>query len=231
MLEQFVMAQVRARMRKLYADIDTPPILDMETYFPQAEALGALYPALRDEALALYAGAEGIPKFHEISSTQYRISASDGHSWRMYMVKSYGHPIRANAARTPVLAGFLADNPTVSTAALSFLDPGKHIPAHRGPFRGVLRYHLCLYAPDCGSQKGPWLEVDGIRVPYAEGGALLWDDTYLHEVLNPGPNPRIALLLDVRRPVERLMQKLAYRGVLRGGRVYSALTEGRMRAD
>jgi len=229
MLEQWMMKRVSRRLRALYADIDTPPVLDMETWFPQAEALQALYPALRDEALALYDGAGGIPRFHEISATQARISASDGKSWRMYLVKSYGHLIRANAARTPALAGFLAANPTVSTAAYSFLDPGKHIPAHRGPFRGILRYHLCLYAPDSGGDNAPWLAVDGTRIPYAEGGALLWDDTYLHEVLNPGPNPRIALLLDVKRPVRRLAQRLAYRWVMRGGRVYSALTERRMR--
>jgi len=225
MLEQIVMGRLRKRMRQLYAGIDTPPILDMETYFPQAEALQMLYPALRDEALALYAGAEGVPRFHEISSTQARISASDGKDWRMVMVKSYGHLIRANAARTPALAGFLADNRQVSTAAYSFLDPGKHIPPHRGPFRGILRYHLCLYAP----QPGPWLKVDGVTVPYEEGGALLWDDTFTHEVLNPGSHPRIALLLDVRRPVTRLAQKLAYRGMIRGGGLYSRLTEKRMR--
>jgi Aspartyl/asparaginyl beta-hydroxylase and related dioxygenases len=231
MLEHFVMGRVRSRMRRLYAGIDTPPVLDMETYFPQSEALQVLYPALRDEALALYAGAEGIPRFHEISATQQRISASDGRSWRMYMVKSYGHLIRANAARTPALAGFLAANPEVSTAAFSFLDPGKHIPPHRGPFRGILRYHLCLHAPDSGTDQAPWLAVDGTRYPYEEGGALLWDDTFTHEVLNPGPHPRIALLLDVKRPVTRLAQKLAYRGMMRGGRLYSALTERRMRAS
>lgn len=230
MVAELVKRRATRRLRQIYAGIDTPPILDMEQYFPQAEALQMLFPALQAEALALYAGQGNIPRFHEISSTQTRISASDGKSWRMYMVKSYGHLIRANAARTPALAGFLADNPQVSTAAYSFLEPGKHIPRHSGPFKGILRYHLCLYAPDAGSPEAPWLEVDGQRIPYVEGGGLLWDDTFPHEVLNPGPHPRIALLLDVKRPVEGLMQKLAYRWVMRSGRLYSRLTEGRMRA-
>lgn len=225
MVAELVKRRATRRLRQIYAGIDTPPILDMEQYFPQAEALQMLFPALQAEALALYAGQGNIPRFHEISSTQTRISASDGKSWRMYMVKSYGHLIRANAARTPALAGFLADNPQVSTAAYSFLDPGKHIPPHRGPFRGILRYHLCLYAPE----PGPWLKVDGVSYPYEEGGALLWDDTFTHEVLNPGSHPRIALLLDVQRPVTRLAQKLAYRAMIRGGGLYSRLTERRMR--
>ena len=33
------------------------------------------------------------------------------------------------------------------SACLSFVAPGKHIPVHRGPFRGVLRFHLGLIVP------------------------------------------------------------------------------------
>jgi aspartate beta-hydroxylase len=33
-----------------------------------------------------------------------------------------------------------------------------------------------------------------------DGESLLWDDTYEHEVRNESDLPRIALLLDVRRP-------------------------------
>lgn len=229
MLAAWLKTRLTKRLRWLYRDIETPPILDLETFFPEAEALQMLYPLLRDEALALYAAQGAIPRFHEISATQARISASDGKAWRMYLVKSYGHLIARNAAHTPALAGFLAANPQVTTAAISMLDPGKHIPRHRGPFKGILRYHLCLHAPDAGSEAAPWLEVDGRRVPYAEGEGLLWDDTFPHEVLNPGPHPRIALLLDVKRPVRRVAQKLVYRWVLRGGRLYSRLTERRMR--
>ena len=35
---------------------------------------------------------------------------------------------------------------------------------------------------------------------FGDGGCLLWDDTYMHEVLNASDQPRIALLLDVWRP-------------------------------
>ena len=72
--------------------------------------------------------------------------------------------------------------------------------------------------------------MDGQRVPYAEGEGLLWDGTFPHEVLNPGPNPRLALLLDIRRPVTRLRQKIAFRAIMRGGQLYSWINEGRMRA-
>ena len=31
---------------------------------------------------------------------------------------------------------------TYGSAALSFFAPQKHVPEHRGPFRGVIRYYL-----------------------------------------------------------------------------------------
>lgn len=230
MVEKWIMNRLSRRMRWIYRTLDTPPILDLDTVFPAHHALTALYPALRAEALAVFQGNPQIPRFHDLSPTQRRISASDGKNWRMFMVKSYRHLIRANAAQMPVLARFLKAHPQVTTAAISWLDPGKHIPRHRGPFRGILRYHLCLHAPDCGTDAGPWLEVDGQRIPYAEGAGLLWDDTFTHEVLNPGPNPRIALLLDVRRPVTRPLHRALFRLVMAGGRTYSWLHEKRFSA-
>ena len=38
--------------------------------------------------------------------------------------------------------------PGMKTAFFSILAPGKHIPAHRGPFKGVIRYHLGLMVPE-----------------------------------------------------------------------------------
>ena len=229
MVKSFLIKRAKLRLRQFYSDIDTPPILDAEEYFPAYRALEAMAPDLAREALEVFNSNPNVPRFHDILKTQHRISASDGKNWRIFMVKSYGHLIRSNAAQTPILTKVLADLPQVKTATLSYLDPGKHIPRHTGPFRGILRYHLCLYAPDCGTDTPPWLAVDDVRIPYAEGKGLLWDDTYMHEVLNPGPNPRIALLLDIQRPVTRLSHRLAFRMMMAGGRIHSVLREGRMR--
>ncbi|MCB1406537.1 MAG: aspartyl/asparaginyl beta-hydroxylase domain-containing protein [Rhodobacteraceae bacterium] len=221
MIRGRLLKRLTARLRWFYRDIDTPPILDPDRYFPAYRDLETRAEALRAEALAVFAAHPDVPRFHDILATQARISASDGKNWRMFMVKSFGYTIRDNAAQTPVLARFLAAHPEVTTAALSYLDPGKHIPRHRGPFRGILRYHLCLYAPDCGTDRAPWLAVDDVTIPYQEGAGLLWDDTFAHEVLNPGPNPRIALLLDVRRPVTRLTHRALFRLMMAGGWLHS----------
>jgi aspartate beta-hydroxylase len=44
------------------------------------------------------------------------------------------------------------------------------------------------------------MDIDGIQYRLADGEALLWDDTYPHEVWNRSDEVRIALLLDVWRP-------------------------------
>jgi aspartyl/asparaginyl beta-hydroxylase (cupin superfamily) len=36
----------------------------------------------------------------------------------------------------------------MKTAFFSILAPGKHLPAHRGPYKGVMRYHLGLLIPE-----------------------------------------------------------------------------------
>ena len=91
--------------------------------------------------------------------------------------------------------------PEVLSCSISFLAPGKHIPSHRGPFRGVLRFYLVLSMPLAEDGKpGAVLRIDGEDHRLADGEFLLWDDTFPHEVMNNADEPRIALLLDVWRP-------------------------------
>ena len=87
----------------------------------------------------------------------------------------------------------------MKTAMFSILAAGKHIPNHRGPYKGVLRHHLGLIVPepaaDCRIRVG-----DEIR-HWTEGGSLVFDDTYDHEVWNDTDGERVVLFLDVVRPL------------------------------
>lgn len=230
MIEKFVFDKLSVFLRWIYNDLETGPILDLDQFFPEHESLIDDFEAMSQEALAVFQSNPNVPRFHDIASSQVRISANDGKNWRMFMVRVYGRMVKSNSEQTPALTKFLKANPQVTTAGISFLDPGKHIPSHYGPFRGILRYHLCLHAPDADAEDGPWLKVDEEKIPYAEGGDLLWDDTYLHEVLNPGPNPRIALLLDVKRPARRFSHRVIYRIVMIGGWIYATINERKLRA-
>jgi aspartate beta-hydroxylase len=107
---------------------------------------------------------------------------------------------RAAPPRCPAAAHVLAAADDVVSCVFSFLAPGKHIPKHRGPFRGILRFHLMLSMPlDAGGAPACELNIDGAPYLLEEGECLLWDDTYPHEVWNRSERVRIALLLDVWR--------------------------------
>jgi aspartate beta-hydroxylase len=181
--------------------IDTPPVLNAAEVFPGGADFAAAWEGLRDEALAVAGMFDQIPKFHEIMREQTAISANDGRDWRMFVMKAYGADVRPNLARCPLLATLLGDHPEALSATFSYLAPGKHVPLHRGPFRGVLRFHVGLSMPrDDGGELGATLWIDGVPHRLADGETLLWDDTYPHEVLNATDKVRIALLLDVWRP-------------------------------
>jgi len=193
--------QAVAVLRGLYdRRIAGPPVLDPNVHFRGHARFEEGVGALRDEALQIARDLGSVPRFHELMPQQTSISNRDARDWRMLIVKAYGVTIKPNARRCPVLARHVAADPDVLSAAFSFLAPGKKVPEHRGPFRGVLRYYLGLCVPrDARGRAGAVLTIAGTEHRIASGEALLWDDTYPHAVRNDASQVRIALLLDIRR--------------------------------
>src|SRR5262249_7139877 len=73
-----------------------------------------------------------------------------------------------------------------------------------GPYRGVVRYHLGLRVP-------PSPDLVGIRVGtevahWQEGGSLVFDDTFEHEVWNDSDEMRVVLFLDFVPPLRQPME-------------------------
>ncbi|MFL6690219.1 MAG: aspartyl/asparaginyl beta-hydroxylase domain-containing protein [Alphaproteobacteria bacterium] len=208
--------------------IDTPAVLDTQRYFPNAQRFAAVWQSLRDEALAVGGELQRVPRFHEIMPEQTGISANDGRDWRMYMMKAYGHVSQQNLARCPTMAALLEDCPEVLSATYSFLAPGKHVPEHRGPFRGVLRFHLGLSMPrDANGNLGAILWIDHKPHLLDNGECLLWDDTYPHELLNTTDQVRAVLLLDVWRPKMPADMKALSSVIVGGMRAVTAMNEAR----
>jgi aspartate beta-hydroxylase len=189
-------------LRRVYdRRVDTPPVLDAQRYFPGHAAFEAEWQALRGECAALMAEMGAIPEFHDLMAEQADLSKHGGRFWRLYVLRAYGADHRRNQARCPVLRRLLGLHPEVTSAAFSILEGGKHIPAHRGPFRGILRYHLPLVIPSpVAGHPSNRLRVDAVSYMLEEGRGILWDDTYEHEAWNDSPQPRAVLLLDVFRP-------------------------------
>ncbi|WP_052729054.1 aspartyl/asparaginyl beta-hydroxylase domain-containing protein [Chromobacterium vaccinii] len=73
--------------------------------------------------------------------------------------------------------------------------PGAHIQPHSGPVNYFLTCHLALVVPpDCGIRVG-----DEMR-HWREGEALVFDDSFVHEVWNHDQEERIVLIWDIWHP-------------------------------
>ena len=178
-----------------------PPVLDLETHFPAGLRFAETWRTLRDEALQVATRIAEVPRFHEIMPEQSAISANDARDWRMFIIKAYGVEVPTNQARCPALASIVAAAPEVLSASYSYMTPGKYIPAHRGPFRGVLRFYLALSMPRLADGRpGAVLKVADREYRLEDGDYMLWDDTYAHEAWNESGGMRAVLLLDVWRP-------------------------------
>jgi len=188
-------------IRQIYdRRIAGPPVLDLAAHFPEGERFVAAWQQLRDEALEVQARLHEVPRFHEIMKEQAEISANDDRDWRLLILKAYGTEAPHNMAKCPTLARIVTAIPNVLSASISFMAPQKHIPRHRGPFRGVLRYYLGLSMPKpVAGRRGAVLTIADAEYRIADGEALLWDDTYPHEVWNDSDEVRTVLLLDVWR--------------------------------
>ena len=169
-------------VRRIYdMRIEGPPVLDVATNFPSAGRFSCAWQKIRDEGRAVAQQMRRVPRFHKIMREQTSISANDNRDWRMFL-KAYGADFPSNMAVCPTLAALVTASPDVLSASISFLAPSKHIPEHRGPFRGVLRFYLVLSMPlAADGRPAAVLKIAGTKYRLADGEFLLWDDTFAHE--------------------------------------------------
>lgn len=166
--------------------------------FDWVPALQARTADIAAEYQQLLQRAEPIPPFHEISPEQRPIT-SDG-LWRSFVLWAYGVQAQRNCALCPHTAAAVAAIPGMQTAMFSILEPGKRLPPHRGPYKGLLRVHLALQVPDDAG--ACWIEVDGQRRHWHAGQVLVFDDTFVHSAANEAATRRCVLFLDILRPLK-----------------------------
>lgn len=176
--------------------VPNSPLLSTE-HFPWATELEASWKTIRRELEEVLRYHDDLPNFQEISRDQESITDDD--RWKTFFFFGYGFKSEANCARCPETARLLERVPGLTTAFFSILSPHKHIPAHRGPYKGVIRYHLALLVPEPA-------EACGIRVGHEvahweEGRSLVFDDSYDHEAWNDTDGVRVVLFMDVVRPL------------------------------
>lgn len=208
-----VVAMIQAVYNK---SINSLAVLETHEYFPEAQYFEAEWKSIRNEALGLAQTEEEIPKFHELIESQKRISTQGYGNWRVFIPRVYGYDVEKNMARCPTLTKLLKAHPHVTSANISIIDPKKVIPAHKGPFKGIVRYSLGLSVPkNENGEPGVVLALDGQEYRTGEGESLLWDDTYEHAVTNETDEYRIVLLLDVFRANMPLHLRLLTRLIIK----------------
>ena len=165
--------------------------------YPWVAKVEAEAPLIRRELDVLLQRRDEIPNFQDIS--EYQKALTQGEQWKTFFLYGYGQAAEENCKQCPETVRILKYIPGMKTAMFSILAPGKHIPPHRGMYKGVLRYHLGLLIP------GP-PGVCRIRVgqdvrAWQEGKSLVFDDSHEHEVWNDADGYRVVLFVDLLRPV------------------------------
>jgi beta-hydroxylase len=173
-----------------------PPFFSPDDFL-WAYGLEAQWETIRKELDAVLVHRDDLPSFQDISTDQATITDDD--RWKTYFLYGFGFRSEPNCARCPETARLVAAVPGMCTAMFSILAPGKHIPEHNGPYKGVIRYHLALKVPQQRARCR--IRVGDEITTWEEGHSLLFDDTYEHEVWNDTDEVRVVLFLDVVRPL------------------------------
>jgi aspartyl/asparaginyl beta-hydroxylase (cupin superfamily) len=152
---------------------------------------------IREELEHVLEDHAALPNFQDISKDQIEITDDD--RWKTFFLYGYGFKAKLGTEMCPRTAALMREIPGMKTAMFSILSPRKHILDHRGPYKGVMRYHLGLIVPEDS-------EACRIRVGedirhWEEGASLIFDDTFNHEVWNDTDETRVVLFVDVLRPL------------------------------
>jgi beta-hydroxylase len=179
-----------------YSEVGDPPTFEPEL-FPFAADLEASWRTIRQEVEAVLSHRAAIPPFQEVSPDQRRISQDE--SWRTFWLRGFGVVSSLGRAICPRTNELLDAIPDVETALFSILEPGKHIPPHRGVYKGIINYHLGLIVPRAREQCR--MRVGEKILHWEEGKSVIFDDTNPHEVWNESDEDRVVLMVQFRRPM------------------------------
>jgi ornithine lipid ester-linked acyl 2-hydroxylase len=178
--------------------IGNDPFFDTEQ-FEWIFKLESSWPIIRQELDRVLQQSDSLPSFQDISKDQYSITQDN--LWKTYMLYAFGLKSDKNCTRCPQTTRLIESIPGMKTAFFSILMPGKHIPQHRGPYKGLVRYHLALKVPDPSSASGIYVKNETRH--WQEGKSLVFDDTFPHSAWNDTDDIRVVLFLDFMRPLRR----------------------------
>lgn len=177
--------------------VSNAPVIDAAD-FAWTQLLRDNWRGIRDEAERVAMVGDNAPSLATISPDHRSIA--EVNKWKSFFLFGYGYAIEENLAQCPVTASVIERIPGLNSAFFSILEPGTHIPDHRGVTKGLITCHLGLIVPADGDVR---MRVDDRIVRWAEGETLVFDDTYRHEVWNDSNATRVVLLIQFERPLRQ----------------------------
>lgn len=180
-----------------YAKLGNPPVYDNAT-FPWAAEVEKAYPAIRAELDKILLRKDELPSFQDISTDVKTISSDN--NWKTFFLLGFGVKSEANIRACPETWKAMQKIPGLTTVMFSIFEPGKHLPAHRGPYNGVLRLHLGMIVPQ--EREKIAIRVKDQICHWDEGKVLIFDDAYEHEAWNHSDKTRVVLFVDFVKPLK-----------------------------
>ena len=178
-----------------------PVFHDIGSVCPELAGLTRRHAEITREYEGVLARFPELPQYHDVDPGEREISESgDGRRWNVFLLHLMGFEPRVARATCPQTLAALSRIPNLLQAFFSILEPRKQVPVHEGPYYGYLRYQLGLRVPD---RRPPTLRVAGQSYTWREGEAVLFDDSWPHEVRNESDQERAILIVDVLRPLPR----------------------------
>jgi ornithine lipid ester-linked acyl 2-hydroxylase len=184
------------RLNLRFSKVGNPSVYD-NAVFPWVAGIEKDWQNIRNELESVLRRKDDLPSFQDISTDVASISKDRG--WKTFLLTAYGIKSEQNIAICPETWRLLQTIPGLKTAMFSIFEPGKHLPAHRGPYNGVLRFHLGLIVPEPKEQVA--IRVGGKICHWEEGRALIFDDAYEHEAWNRTDKVRVVLFVDFVKPL------------------------------
>ncbi|MEZ5179379.1 MAG: aspartyl/asparaginyl beta-hydroxylase domain-containing protein [Acidimicrobiales bacterium] len=163
--------------------------------FPWMAPIEARWQEVAAEVDALIAQQIKLPEVEYVAGFD---QGNEG-SWTTYTLHTYGTWLEHQCARCPVTTELVRDIPGLQVAGFSVLGPHSHLPRHRGPNRGALRFQIGLRVPgepgDARIQVGDTLHV------WSEGASMVFDHSVHHEAWNDSDGYRYLLFIEFVWPV------------------------------
>jgi beta-hydroxylase len=189
-----LLLKIGNRMGK-YSTVGDIPVFDNKQ-FDWTALLEDNWIAIRKELENILPFRKDLPNLQDIQQEQNVLNRDN--NWKTFFLFGFGIKATLNCQLCPVTTAVLEQIPGMKTAFFSVLSPHKHIPAHTGIFKGLIRSHLGLIIP--GNAGDCLMRIENEHIYWQEGKAVVFDDTYEHEVWNNTGEVRVVLLLDVIRP-------------------------------